>query len=194
VGDRNAGGQSGLPPFSKLDRASGPKIVMVSPPKRPTLEDRHDAARAALAGIAAGTDPVDLARQLETFHPERYTFPAEVFLDLAADALDISGASRDHPVDYSGIRERYLSEVSFRGKTQHHRSHYALRAVAMMKAGVDPDLLDEVSWWHSDDLWLWSLYALYAYVRVATERTGDNPAKVCTKIATRHQLILATQS
>jgi hypothetical protein len=26
----------------------------------------------------------------------------------------------------------------------------------MVRAGVDPGLLDEVSWWCTDDLWFWA--------------------------------------
>lgn len=99
-----------------------------------------------MTGIAGSADPLDLTRQLEPLHPKNDTFPGEVLLELAADALDLSGASRDEPVEYEGIRERYLPEMQFRGKAQHHRSHYALRAVAMIRAGVVPDLLDEVNW------------------------------------------------
>jgi hypothetical protein len=87
---------------------------------------------------------------------------------------------------YEGIRQRYLPEQHFRGRTQHHRSHYALRAVAMIRAGVRPDLLDEVSWWDTNDLWIWSLYALVIYLRVAAERSGESVAVICQRVAMRH--------
>jgi hypothetical protein len=35
----------------------------------------------------------------------------------------------------------------------------------MIRAGVDPGLLDEVIWWDSDDLWLWALDALIVYAK-----------------------------
>jgi hypothetical protein len=159
--------------------------------KRPTPEDRVEAIRAALEGISAGTDPVELAGRLAYLHPERDTFPGEVFLGLAADALGVAGASRGEPVEYAGIRERYLPEIGFRGRTQHHRSHYALHAVAMIQAGLAPDLLDEVSWWDTNDLWVWSLYALIIYTRIAAERTGHSLSLVCTQIATLHSIDLA---
>jgi hypothetical protein len=162
--------------------------------KRPTQEDRVEAMRIALGGIAAGDDLDELARRLAPLHPKNNTFPGEVLLELGADALELSGASRAQPLDYSGIRERWLPEIEFRGKLDHHRSHYALRAVAMIRAGVSPDLLDEVSWWHNDNLWLWSLYALVIYVRVAAERTGENAATVCRHLADHHRVSLAAQS
>jgi hypothetical protein len=104
--------------------------------KKPlTSEDRSRAIRIALQGIAAGVDFADLARQLEVLHSKNDSFPGEVFLELAADALEEGGISRDQPVDYEGIRERYVPERQFRGRTGHHRSHYALGAVAMIRAG-----------------------------------------------------------
>jgi hypothetical protein len=51
-----------------------------------------------------------------------------------------------------GLRDRYLPEYHFRGKSQQHKSHYALMAAAMIRAGVCPDLLDEACWWGIDDM------------------------------------------
>jgi hypothetical protein len=159
--------------------------------KRRTTEDRSQAIRIALHGIAKGVDLAHLARQLEPLHPQRDTFPGEVFLELAADALEEGRISRDQPVDYEGIRERYLPERQFSGRTEQHRSHYALRAVAMIRSGVTPDLLEEVGWWDINDLWVWSLYALLIYVRVAAERTGEPVAVICQRLAGRHGVELA---
>jgi hypothetical protein len=41
-------------------------------------------------------------------------------------------------------------------RAQHHKAEHALRAAAIVRAGVDPGLLDEVSWWCTDDLWFWT--------------------------------------
>jgi len=128
--------------------------------KAPTSQDRSDALRIALVGIAAGADPFHVVDQLAPLHPKDNTFPGEVLLDLAADALELSGASRADPIEYKGIRERYLPEVEFRGKNEHRRSHYALGAAAMIRAGIKPALLDEVIWWPTNDLFAWSLFAL----------------------------------
>ena len=104
--------------------------------------------------------------------PRNNTFPGELLLDLAADALDIAGASRETPREFEGIRERYLPEAVASTRAQHHKSKFALRAAAMIHGGVDPGLLDEVQWWRTDDLWYWSLEALAVYLRAAAERTG----------------------
>jgi hypothetical protein len=153
--------------------------------KRPGPQDRLDAIRIALEGVASSADPLDAAPDLAALHPKNDTFPGEVLLALAADALDQAGATRSHPVPYENIRERYLPEVELRGRADHHKSHYALQAAAMIRAGVEPDLLAEVTWWSTDDLWRWSFYALIIYLRIAAERTGRPLAVVCESIAAR---------
>ncbi len=81
--------------------------------RRPTAEDRLEAIRITLHGIAAEPDPLDVVPLLAPLHPKNNTFPGEVLLELAADALDEAGASRGHPIPYEGIRERYLLSWSF---------------------------------------------------------------------------------
>ena len=86
-------------------------------------------------------------------HPRDNTFPGEVFLRLAADALEWCGASRTDPLPLEGLRERFLPECTFRGR-QNKKFQYAVLAAAALHGGTDPDLLDEVAWWQTDDFWL----------------------------------------
>jgi hypothetical protein len=148
---------------------------------RPTDDDRHSAIDIALSGIARADALGDLAARLAPLHPRHNTFPGEVLLGLAADAIDVAGATRQSPIEFEGIRDRYLPEAIAHTKAQHHKSKYALRAAAMLHGGVDPGLLEE--WWRSDDLWYWSLEALVAYVRAAAERIGEPVGTVCRRIA-----------
>jgi hypothetical protein len=64
----------------------------------------------------------------------------------------------------------------------------------MIRAGVDPGLLDEVVWWQTADLWIWALDALAVYVRVAADRTGPTVADVCARLAERHDVDLHASS
>ena len=98
-------------------------------------------------------------------------FAGEDLLRLAAEAIEESGASLSDPIDYAGIRERYLPERGFRGKSQHHKSHFALTAAATLRAGVYPDLDSEADYWGMEGFWLYAFYALVIYVRAAAERT-----------------------
>jgi hypothetical protein len=63
----------------------------------------------------------------------------------------------------------------------------------MIRAGVNPDLLGEVSGWPSDDLWLFSFYALLAYVRLAAERTARPVELVARAIAERRVIVLPSE-
>jgi hypothetical protein len=147
---------------------------------RPTDDDRRTVIETALSGLARGDDLGDIAARLAPLHPRHNTFPGEVLLDLAADAIDVSGATRQSPLEFEGIRDRYLPEAVAHTKAQHHKSKYALRAAAMLHGGVDPGLLDEVRWWRSDDLWYWSLEALAVYVRAAADRIAEPVETVLT--------------
>ena len=132
--------------------------------------------------------------ELHSLHPKNNTFPGEVFLELAADAIEEAGASKEEPIEFEGIRERYLPECTAHTKAQHQHSKYALRAAAMVRAGVDPGLLDEIIWWQSDDFWVWALDALAVYARVAADRTGLGVGEVCDRLARRHGVDLGTPS
>jgi hypothetical protein len=158
-------------------------VVGMAARHRPTEDDRHRAIDIALSGLARGDHLGDVAARLEPLHPRHDTFPGEVLLDLAADAIGVSGADRLSPLEFEGIRERHLPEGIAHTKAQHHKSKFALRAAAMLRGGVDPGLLDEVQWWRSDDLWYWSLEALAVYVRAAAERTSQTVEFVCRRIA-----------
>jgi hypothetical protein len=60
--------------------------------KRPTAEDAMTARRMLLGGLARGTGIFELPDGLAALHPRNDTFPGEVFLRLAADALEWCGA------------------------------------------------------------------------------------------------------
>jgi hypothetical protein len=158
--------------------------------QRPTDRDRRHVIELTLRGLAHEVEIDDVAAKLEPLHPRNNTFPGEVLLDLAADAIELSGATRRSPLEFEGIRERHLPEAVAHTKAQHHKSKYALRAAAMLNGSVDPGLLDEVQWWRTDDLWYWSLEALVVYVRAAADRTGQTVESVCRRIADRHGITL----
>src|ERR1700756_2200980 len=97
--------------------------------KRPTDEDAATARRALLDGLARDTDIFEVLSELAPLHPRNDTFPGEVFLHLAADALEWCGASRAEPLALEGLRARYLPECAFRGR-QKGKLQYAVLAAA----------------------------------------------------------------
>jgi hypothetical protein len=99
--------------------------------------------------------------------------------------------SRERPIEFENIRTRYLPEGRAHTKAQHRKAEFAIRAAAMIRAGVDPDLLGEVSWWRTDDFFVWALDALIIYVRAAADRLGEPVAAVCARLAARHGVELS---
>ncbi len=84
--------------------------------KRPTPGDTVTARRVLLDGLARDADIFELVSELAPLHPRDNTFPGEVLLRVAADALDWCGASRADPLPLEGLRERFLPETAFRGR------------------------------------------------------------------------------
>jgi hypothetical protein len=166
-------------------------VVGVAVRRSPTDDDRLQAISVALDGLSHSNELGDIAARLAPLHPRHNTFPAEVLVDLAADAIMVSGASRQRPIDFEAIRERHLPDGIAHTKAEQHKSKFALRAAAMLHGGVDPGLLDEVQWWRTDDLWYWSLEALAAYVRAAADRTGQSVESICRRIAEERGVTLA---
>jgi hypothetical protein len=93
-------------------------------------------------------------------------------------------ASRADPLDLEGIRERFLPECTFRGR-QNKKLQYAVLVAAALHGGTDPDLLDEVAWWQTDDFWQYALFATIAYLRAAASRAGVPVRQVCQDLAQR---------
>jgi hypothetical protein len=88
-----------------LDKLIAPKEPMaylldVHAKKRPTPQDAVTASQILLDGLAHDAGISEFLNQLAPLHPRNNTFPGEVFLRLAADTLDWSGASRADPVTW----------------------------------------------------------------------------------------------
>lgn len=152
--------------------------------KRPTPEDAATARRILLDGMARDAEISELGGELAPLHPRDDTFPGEVLLLVAADALEWCGASRAEPLALEGIRERFLAECAFRGREK-KKLQFAVMAVAALRGGAEPDLLDEVVWWQTDDFWQYALYAAVAYIRAAASRADAPVRQVCLELAQR---------
>jgi hypothetical protein len=146
--------------------------------KRPTAEDAVTARRVMLDGLARDAGIDQLARELAPLHPRNDTFPGEVLLRLAADALEWCGTSRADPLPLEGLRDRFLPEAAFRGR-QNAKLEYAVLAAAAVHGGTEPDLLDEVASWQTDDFWEYAMYAAVAYIRAAASRAGVPVRQAC---------------
>jgi hypothetical protein len=142
------------------------------------------AGRVLLDGLARDADISELVSELAPLHPRDNTFPGEVFLHLAADALNWCGASRADPLPLEGLRERFLPETTFRGR-QNTKLQYAVLAAAALHGATEPDLLAEVAWWQTGDFWQYALFAAVACIRAAASRAGVPVRQACQDLAER---------
>jgi len=136
------------------------------------------ARHALLDGLARDAGGSAVLSELAPLHPRNDTFPGEVFLHLAADALEWCGSSRAEPLALEGLRERFLPECAFRGR-QNAKLQYAVLATAAVHGGTEPDLLEDVAYWQTDDFWQYAMYAAVAYIRAAASRAGVSVRQAC---------------
>lgn len=156
---------------------------------RPGPAEATDAARRFLAGLVDGADLDDLALDGYAAHPKNNTFPGEVYLHLAADALRLAGATTDQPIAQDGLLARHLPEAVFKGR-ENSRIRFALLAAAATAGGLEVDLLDEVAWWPADDYWHYALCAAVALIRAGAERLDIPAAALAKTLAAERRLNL----
>jgi len=153
----------------------------------------RQAQEAVLSGLVRGDDIHDLMIAMAPNHvPGRFS-PDVAMLELAATALELACPSGAEPLTYEGLRERYLPEVTFRGRVEHRNSQYALYAVACMRGGLQPDLLHDTGWWQSP-LWSYAVFAVVIYTRAAAERLDVALGEIARRIAVRHDIKLPVPS
>src|SRR5205823_7488610 len=97
--------------------------------KRPVPEGTVTARQALLGGLARDAGIFEPVSGLAPLHPRDDTFPGEVFLHLAADALGWCGAGRSGPLALEGVRGQFLPECTFGGR-QDKTFRYVVLAAA----------------------------------------------------------------
>ena len=148
---------------------------------KPTEEDRIEATRRLLAGLVGGADANQLVAEIADFHVRHNTFPGEVFMELAADALRTAGVQRKPGIAYRDLLSTHLGEVEFRGKEQ-RRIQYAMLTAFAVHGGLEPDLLDEVTYW-IEQYWQYALLAAVAIIRQCAEHSGTPLQKFVSDLA-----------
>jgi hypothetical protein len=152
--------------------------------KRPTAEDAMTARRMLLDGLARDAGIFEVLGVLASLRPRNDTFPGEVLLRLAADALEWCRASPADPLPLEGLREGFVPECTFRGR-QDAKLWYAVLAAAAVHGGTEPDLPGEVASWQADDFWQYAVYAAVACIRAAASRAGVPVRQACQDLDER---------
>jgi hypothetical protein len=156
---------------------------------RPTSQDALEAVRQVLRALVHESDVMALTGGLAPLHPRYNTFPGEVFVRLGADALQMARVTRDRPISYEGLLGTFLPEGEFRGRAN-QKMKFALLATAALHGGVEPDLLDEVSWWQTDDFWHYALLAAVTYIRAAAAHERVAVPAFCERLAAQQGVTL----
>ena len=157
----------------------------VAEKRRPTSEDARQAVHLLLGAIETGGDIFEALDGIRPLHPENNTFPGEVFMRLAADALDEAGVSQDRPIPEEGLVGRYLPECRFRGR-DNRKVRYALLTVAATHGGVVVELLDEVAYRETDDYWSYAGFAAVAWIRAVSDQRDLPLFELCQTLRARH--------
>jgi hypothetical protein len=182
---RGAGAVGSTPPRSEGSDNAG--VAKREPIDVEAL--RRSAQNAVLSGLARGDDVFDIMVAVAPADVPHPFAPDVVVLKLAVTALDLACAARAGPLEYEGLRQRYLPEVTFRGRVENRNSQYALYAAACMRGGLEPDLLHDAGWWQTP-LWQYAVYAVVLYSRAAAERLAVPVEEVARRIAARHDIDL----
>ena len=149
--------------------------------RRPSPDDARAAVALLLGAVKTRGDIYDALDQVRPLHPKDNTFPGEVFMRLAAEALGLGGVSAERPLSSEGLVERYLPEYRFRGKDA-SKFRYALLAAAATHGGVEVELLDEVAYWGTDDFWSYAGLAAVAWARAVADQRGLPLAELCLQL------------
>ena len=157
--------------------------------KVPTDEDRREAQRILVVGLATGVDVFELSVAVAELHPKNNTFPGEVFMGVGADTLEITGFDDGEPLRYEGLLGTYLGECEFKGR-EHRKIQFAILCCAALRGGLEPDLLDEIVWWQTDDFWRYGLLAAVALVRASADRHGMSVPELARRLADRYGIEL----
>ena len=156
----------------------------MSPRHKPTDEEARQAVEVLLEAVETGGDIFDALDEVGPLHPKDNTFPGEVFVALAADALAEGGVSRDRPVSEEGLVKRYLPECQFRGR-DNRKIRYVVMAAAAVHGGVELDLLEEVAYWATDDFWSYAGLAAVAWARAVADQRNIPLTNLCTHLRAR---------
>jgi hypothetical protein len=175
--------------WAASSRPSGDDVA-VTKRERIDQDVLHRRAQVAvLSGLARGDDVYDLVAAAAPTHVPGWFTPDLALLELAVTALDLACPSGAEPLEYEGLRERCLPEVTFRGRVEHRNSQYALYAAACMRGGLQPDLLSDAGWWQTP-LWQYAVFAVVIYSRAAAERRAVPVEEIVRRVAAAHSLEL----
>jgi len=152
------------------------------PSGKVTERDPLEAIRRLLDGLAHGSEVSEISADVAELHPNGDTFPGEVYLGVAAEALRNMTAAGAGPIQFHGLRAHHLPEIELRGR-ENRKFRFAALCAAAVGGGLEPDLLDEVDWWRTDDFWRYALLATIAIIWASAECRGLTVGEVVGELS-----------
>lgn len=110
-------------------------------------------------------------------------------MELAADALEIAEVERSHPVSYENLLSTFLPEAAFKGKENRY-IQYAILTTFAIRGGLEPDLLEEVTYW-IEQYWQYALLAAVAILRASAAHRNIPVTSLLAELASRNDIDLA---
>ena len=145
---------------------------MITGVSEPTVPDaaHAQAQRALLDGLRRGDGLDDLERAVRRSKTNSFT-PDVAVLQVGVVAMDLAGVDRSTPIAKADLIGLHLKEINFRNqRALQERTTYALNTIATMRGGLEPDILDDMYWWHARDIVEYAVIAATAYVRACAQR------------------------
>lgn len=141
----------------------------------PPYDALHAAAQHAfLTALSQGAGLDEIEAEVRRTAAKGFT-PDVAVLQVAVAAMDLAGVDRTRPLEKADLMSQHLPEVQFRNQLAlQERTTYALNAVAAIRGGLEPDIVDDMYWWHVRDIVDYTVLAAVAYVRASAERR-DQP-------------------
>lgn len=131
------------------------------------------AQRALLVALRDGADLSAVEAEVRRTARKGFT-PDVAALRLGVAAMDLAAVDLSQPLEKAALVTRHLAEIEFRNqRALQERTAYAINAVAAIRGGLEPDIVNDMYWWRSRDIVEYALLAAVAYVRACAERRGQ---------------------
>jgi hypothetical protein len=139
--------------------------------EHPTPDALHvQVQRALLDGLRRGDDLGELERAVRRSKSKTFT-PDVAILQVAVAAMDLAGVDRSNRISKAELITVHLQEINFRNqRALQERTTYAVNIIAAMRGGLEPDILQDMYWWHTRDIVEYAVIAATAYVRACAQR------------------------
>lgn len=102
---------------------------------------------------------------------------------IGTRSANAGARSEDTELVAPGIREHDPGN-------DNRKIQYAVLCAGAIAGGLEPDLLDEVIWWGTDNFWRYGLLAAVVLIRASADRRGVSVEQVVAELAERHGVAL----